>query len=197
MALEVRNFESLLNDLRDAFSRKQLLQHFHIYQGHVIRLYELEAALKDADRTTGSRIWGEFSELHRRHAVAFNGAVFHEFYFEGLTADKTVISESVSELITRDFGSVKVWEEELRAMAEIGDWVLLTYSHPEKKLQQWVVTENHVGVPVHQTILLALDCAEHAWIVDYAGHIEDYLDVYIKHINWNRVNLRLKLMAKK
>ena len=60
-----------------------------------------------------------------------------------------------------------------------------------------MVTENHVGVPIHQTILLALDCAEHAWIVDHPGHIEDYLDVYIKHINWNRVNLRLKLMAKK
>src|SRR5262245_45001518 len=81
-ALEVRNIESQLNQLKDSFSRKQLLQHFHLYQQHVIRLYELEAALKEADRTTTSRIWGEFSELRRRHAVAFNGAVLHELYFE-------------------------------------------------------------------------------------------------------------------
>jgi len=198
MALELRNFETMLQDprLKQSFSRKQLLSHFRIYQEHIIKLYQLEMALKEVDKATASYPWGEFSELRRRHAVTFNGTVLHELYFEGLTGDVTEITPAVGELITRDFGSVKAWAEDLRASARVGQWVLLTYSHPEKRLKQSVITENHIGVPVNQTILIALDTWEHAWMVDYPGHIEDYLDVFMQHLNWSRVNLRLKLGVK-
>jgi len=196
MALELSNFENLLTDLRDVFSRKLLLQHFHIYQDHVIKSYEMEQALNDADASRASSVWSNFGELRRRYAVAFNGQVLHELYFENLTGDDTEITPALIELIDRDFGSVEAWEADLRAAAEIGEWVLLTYNHPEKKLQQVVAEKSHIGIPVHHTVLLALDCAEHAWVIDHPGHIEDYLDVFLKCLNWNRVNLRLKMMLR-
>ena len=196
MAMDLRNFENLLHELQESFSRKQLLQHFHIYQDHVIKLYELEAAEKKADPATASPIWSEYGELRRRYAAAFNGQLLHEFYFENLTADETEMTPAIVELIDRDFGSAEAWEADLRAAAVVGEWVLLTYSHPEKKLRQVVVEENHIGIPLHHTVLLALDCWEHAWVVDHPGHIEDYLDVFLKCLNWNRVNLRLKMTLK-
>lgn len=197
MALELSNFENLLAELKDSFSRKLLLQHFHIYQDHVIKLYELEAALKAADPSTANRVWSDYSEMRRRYAVAYNGALLHQLYFENLTSDPTEITPNVSELVDRDFGGFEAWEADLRASAQIGQWVVLTYSHPEKKLQQFVIEENHIGVPLHHSVLFALDCWEHAWIMDYPGHIEDYLDVFLKRLNWNRVNLRLKMAVKK
>ena len=81
-------------------------------------------------------------------------------YFENLTADETEMTPAVTELIERDFGSAEAWEEDLRAAALVGEWVLLTYSQPEKRLRQIVVEENHIGVPLHHTVLLALDCWE-------------------------------------
>ena len=196
MAMDLRNFENLLHELQESFSRKQLLQHFHIYQDHVIKLYELEAAVKKADPATASPIWSEYGELRRRYAAAFNGQLLHEFYFENLTADETEMTPAIVELIDRDFGSAEAWEADLRAAAVVGEWVLLTYSQPEKKLRQVVVEENHIGIPLHHNVLLALDCWEHAWVVDHPGHIEDYLDVFLKCLNWNRVNLRLKMTLK-
>lgn len=197
MAMELRNFENLLHELRESFSRKQLLQHFHLYQDHVIRLYELEAALRRSDRSTANRVWSEYSDMRRRYAVAYNGQLLHELYFENLTADETEMTSAVTELIERDFGSAVAWEEDLRAAALVGEWVLLTYSQPEKKLRQVVVEENHIGVPLHHTVLMALDCWEHAWMVDFPGHIEDYVDVFMKCLNWNRVNLRLRMILRK
>ena len=197
MAMELRNFENLLHELRDWFSRKQLLQHFHIYQDHVIGLYQLEAAVHKSDPSTANQVWSEYSELRRRYAAAHNGQLLHELYFENLTADHTEMTPAITELIERDFGSATAWEEDLRAAALVGEWVLLTYSQPEKKLRQIVVEENHIGVPVHHTVLLALDCWEHAWVVDHPGHIEDYLDVFMKCLNWNRVNLRLRMTLKR
>ncbi len=197
MALELSNFENLLNELSESFSRKQLLQHFHIYQQYIIKAYELEAALKKSDRTTANHVWSDFSEQRRRYAVGYNGALLHQLYFENLTGDKTEITSKVAELIDRDFGNAEAWEADLRAAAQIGEWVLLTYNHPENKLQQVVLESNHIGMPVHHTVLLALDCSDHAWMIDHPGHIEDYLDVFLKHLNWNRVNLRLRMVAKK
>lgn len=197
MALELSNFENLLVELKESFSRKLLLQHFHIYQDHVIKLYELEAAQRKADPTSANRVWSDYSETRRRYAVAFNGALLHQLYFENLTADKTDVTPAVRELIERDFGSMEAWEADLRAGAEVGQWVVLTYNHPEKKLSQVVVEENHVGVPLHHTVLLALDCWEHAWVLDFPGHIEDYLDVFLQRLNWSRLNLRLKMATKK
>ena len=197
MAMELRNFENLLHELKESFSRKLLLQHFHIYQDHVIKSYELEAALKKADPITANKVWSEYSEIRRRYAAAHNGQLLHELYFDSLTADETEMTPAVIELIDRDFGSTEAWEADLRAAAHVGEWVLLTYSHPEKKLFQVVVEENHIGIPLHHTVLLGLDCWEHAWVVDHPGHIEDYLDVFLKCLNWNRVNLRLKMTLKK
>lgn len=197
MAMDLRNFENLLHELKESFSRTLLLQHFHIYQNHVIKSYELEAALKKADPITANKVWSEYSEIRRRYAAAHNGQLLHELYFDGLTADETEMTPAVIELIDRDFGSAEAWEADLRAAAQIGEWVLLTYSHPENKLFQVVVEENHIGIPLHHTVLLALDCWEHAWVVDHPGHIEDYLDVFLKCLNWSRVNLRLKMTLKK
>ena len=197
MALELRNFENLLVELKGSFSRKQLLQHFHIYQDHVIKHYELEAAQKRVDPTLANRVWSDFGEIRRRYAVAHNGQLLHELYFEGLTGDETEMTSAVAELIERDFGSAEAWETDLRAAALVGEWVLLTYSHPEKRLKQVVVEENHIGIPLHHTVLFAMDCWEHAWVVDFPGHIEDYIEAYLKCLNWNRVNLRLRMMLKK
>ena len=196
MTIELRDFDYLLSSIKEGFSKKQLSYHFQVYQEHVIKLYQLEMGLKKGDTMTVGYPWGVWNELQRCRASAYNGAVLHELYFENLTAEKIEIPTEMKDLIIRDFGSLEAWEEDLWSAALIGQWVLLTYSHPEKKLQQFVIAENHIGMPVEQTILIALDCWEHAWMVDYPGKIEDYLGAFMTHLNWNRANLRLKIALK-
>ena len=69
-------------------------------------------------------------------------------------------------------------------------WVLLTQSRVDKMLHSYIMYEHHIGLPAHQEILLALDCWEHAFMIDYGTKKPDYLAAFFRNVNWNVVNER-------
>ena len=57
-------------------------------------------------------------------------------------------------------------------------------------MHHYVVYEHHIGLPVHQEVILALDCWEHAFMIDYGTKKAAYLDAFISNIDWDTVNER-------
>ena len=53
------------------------------------------------DRTLANYSFGEYSELRRREAVAFNGTYMHELYFENLNKLFTSTSNQIENLIKK------------------------------------------------------------------------------------------------
>ena len=71
-----------------------------------------------------------------------------------------------------------------KAMGGGSGWVLLTYSHRDRKLvNQWAADHTHGlagGTPV-----LALDMYEHAYHMDYGAAAARYVDIYMEAIRWD------------
>jgi len=191
MAHEAKNFDHLLGNLK-GISDDQLTAHFGLYKGYVAKLNEVESKLAEADRSATNYSFGEYSELRRRHAVPFNGTYLHQMYFENLTGDETDPSAEVKSAIESNFGSWANWEADAKACAaSTPGWVLLARNDLDGTLNHWIMYEHHIGLPVHQRPILALDCWEHAFMIDYGTNKAEYLKAFVDNIDWRAVHERL------
>lgn len=185
-----QDFSKLLGTLQ-GISDSQLQAHFKLYEGYVKKLNEIEEKLVMADKSSANYSFGEYSELKRREAVAFNGTYLHEMYFQNLIGTPTEPSAELKTALESSFGSMADWEKDLRAAAgSTPGWVLLTYNQIDKKLHHYIMFEHHIGLPVHQVPLVALDCWEHAFMIDYGIAKPDYVTAFLKNLNWTVVGER-------
>ena len=172
------------------FSDAQLDAHFTLYGGYVKKLNEIEEKLKGIDRALANYSYGEYSELKRREAVAFNGSYLHEMYFDNL-GEGGSISAELKAAIEASFGSIEAWEADLKACGgSTPGWVITTFSQVDKTVHNYIMFEHHIGLPVQQKIIMTMDCWEHAFMIDYGIKKADYLTAFIKNINWKVLNER-------
>ena len=190
MTHEAKDFSHLLGNL-DGISDEQLQAHFGLYQGYVKKINEVEEKLKAADRAATNYSFGEYSELKRREVVPFNGTYLHEMYFENLAKDGGEMSDGLANEIADAFGSIDAYYEDLKAAAaSTPGWVVTTKNKRDGKVHNYILYEHHVGLPVDQDIILALDCWEHAFMIDYGTKKAEYLDAFVRNVNWSVVNGR-------
>ena len=172
-------------------SHNQLDQHVRLYAGLVGKLNEIEQKLSHVDRGAASAVFNEYAELKRREAFALNGTYLHELYFDSLGSSPLLEGSALRMAIEKSFGSEAVWQRDFRAAAtSTTGWVLLTLSGIDGLLHTYAVESNHIGLPVEQTILLAADCWEHAYTLDFGMAKQDYLSAFFKHIDWTIVQTR-------
>lgn len=190
MEHKIKDFTGLIGKL-DGMSANQIEAHLGLYAGYVKKLNEIETKLRDADRALANYSFGEYSELKRREAVAFNGSYLHQMYFENLTPEHTEKSAPLEQALVAGFGSVENYLKDLKAAASsTPGWVVTTKNKVDGALHNYIVYEHHIGLPVHQEIILALDCWEHAFMIDYGTKKGDYLEAFVKNVNWSAVNTR-------
>jgi len=185
-----KDFTSLKGAL-DGFSDKQLDAHLFLYGGYVAKLNEIEEKLKAADRSKANYTFNEFSELKRREAVAFNGTYLHQLYFENLAAKGGEPSDALKAAVTAAFGSWDAYLADLKgSAASTPGWVLTTRNRIDGAIHNYILYEHHIGLPAHQDVLLALDCWEHAFFIDFGVKKADYLAAFLKNVKWTEVNAR-------
>lgn len=195
MAHIAKDFSGLLGSLQ-GLSDAQLLAHFKLYEGYVKKINEIEEKLMTVDKSLANYSFGEYSELKRREATAFNGTYLHELYFENMKGSPTEASASLKATLEGSFGSLDEWEKDLRAAASsTPGWVLLTFSRVDQKLHHYIMYEHHMNYPVHQVPLVALDCWEHAFMIDYGIDKASYLNAFVKVLDWDKVSERFVAVA--
>lgn len=124
--------------------------------------------------------------LKREELIASNSMILHELYFDGLGSEGEPDKELRGALL-RDFGSLERWQLQFAAMGKAlgggAGWVLLTYSHRDKKLvNQWAA--DHTCCLAGASPILALDMYEHSYHMDYGAKAAAYVDAYMNNINW-------------
>ena len=73
-----------------------------------------------------------------------------------------------------------------KALGGGSGWVLLTYSHRDKKLvNQWALASSCCLAGA--TPILALDMYEHSYHIDYGARAVIYVDAFMESINWENV----------
>ncbi|MBT3816750.1 MAG: superoxide dismutase [Candidatus Magasanikbacteria bacterium] len=172
------------------FSDALLEDHFMLYAGYVKNTNTVIELLKKEEKNTP-----QYNELTRRFGWEFNGMRLHEYYFENLTKDATPINTTspLAGNLIASFGSIEAWEKDFKAVASMRGigWVILSYDKQENRLFNTWINEHDGGHLAGATPLLVLDVFEHAFIRDYGLKKTEYLDAFMKAIDWDVIEKRL------
>lgn len=186
-----KNFDHLLGT--PGFSDTLLKNHFTLYEGYVKNcnlLHKRSVELRDNDML-GSF---EYAELKRRSAWEFNGMRLHELYFGNMKNGSTPLAQdnNLAQELAAQYGDLATWEKVFRADGAIRGigWVILSYDKEMKRFRDNWVNEHDVGILVGTTPLLVMDVFEHAYITDYGIKRADYIDAFMKAIDWSVVEQR-------
>ena len=192
MPYQAKIFENLIG--LPGFSEKILKDHFGLYQGYVNNFNKLDETLMAMEKERKFNV-PEFAELNRRLGWEFNGMRLHELYFENLSKESIEIDKN-SELygkISKEWESFEAFEKDFRAMAAMRGigWVILYYDKQANRLFNVWINEHDVGHFSGCAPLLAIDVFEHAYLIDYGTKRADYIDAFMKVIDWKVVEKRL------
>ena len=159
------------------------------HAGYVNKLNGLIAGTQYEDKSL------EYTVKHADGAVFNNAAQVynHDFYWNGLSPVPTSPSTELSNLITRDFGSMETFKEKILAAAAgfFGSgWVWLVIAKDGKLA---IDQTSNADTPIrHDAVaLLTCDVWEHAYYIDYRNGRADYLENWWKLINWEFVSNNL------
>ena len=199
-----KDFNHLLG--LNGFSDNLLNNHFKLYQGYVANFNKLNDILVEMEKNDKFGT-PEFAELNRRFGWEFNGMRLHELYFGNLTKDtKEFDGEStLAKKIIEEWGSYEMWEKDFKsmgAMRGIG-WVILYYDpiaeqarygagkEADRLFNVWI-NEHDAGHFAGAIPLLVMDVFEHAFLTDYGLKKTDYIEAFMKAIDWRMVENRFK-----
>jgi Fe-Mn family superoxide dismutase len=191
MAYEAKDYSSLIGI--EGFSETLLKNHFILYQGYVANTNKVMGLLDEMLKSDKTGI-PEYAELKRRLGWEFNGMRLHEYYFDNLGGDGNLdTGGKLAHEIGQGFGSYVSWEKDFKAtgaMRGIGWTVLYQDSVTRRLFNQWI-NEHDVGHPAGCRPILVLDCFEHAFISDYGLKRVDYIEAFLKNIDWNEPEKRV------
>jgi Fe-Mn family superoxide dismutase len=127
-----------------------------------------------------------------RNAVRNNGGghLNHSFFWPLLKKDVKPEGE-VIEAIKKNFGSLKEFEEAFKkaAMGQFGSgWAWLVWNPGDKKLEIMSTANQESPVTIGKVPILTVDIWEHAYYLKYQNKRDEYLDNFMKVINWEKVN---------
>ena len=187
-----QNYDRLLGT--PGFSDLLFKNHFTLYQGYVKntnKLSDLLATLAEEDKLATP----EYAEMKRRFGWEFNGMRLHELYFGNMANGGAALDDSsmLAQKLTAQFGSVAGWEKDFKASGTLRGigWTILYHDPAGDKLFNTWVTEHDMGHLAGCTPLLVLDVFEHAYISDYGLKRADYIEAFMKAVDWKTVGDRL------
>lgn len=171
------------------FSDALLNNHFTLYQGYVTNTNKLIDLMKTKEVGTP-----EYTELHRRFGWEWNGMRLHELYFENLKDAGVELNNEgeLKKVIDYVFGSFENFQKDFIGVGSgrgIG-WVVLSYDPVSKMIFNTWINEHNEGNLAGTVPLLVMDVFEHAFMVDYGLKRVDYINAFMKSIDWGVVEKR-------
>ncbi len=191
--IQARDYNYLLGTL-NGISDNLLKQHFQLYQGYVKSLNEMNAKLSANKNLPGNASYSEYRGIVGSKPFSQNGIVLHELFFSNLSGKPTTRSAQLDKLIIRDFGSYENYISELKEAAKSAraGWVITGLNTRDNKLYNYVVDLHDEHVPLGVRPILVSDMWEHSYILDYGINKAEYIDTFIKNIDWDTVSKRLE-----
>ena len=191
MSYQAKNFNHLIG--LGGFSEQLLKNHFTLYEGYVANVNKLGDTITNLKK---EEKFGtpEYAELNRRLGWEFNGMRLHEYYFENLTKDFREMDKNsgLFSAILKEFGSYKMWEKDFKFMGVIRGigWIILYHDKLAGRLFNVWINEHDVGHFAGAEPILVMDVFEHAFMLDYGLKKADYIEAFLKTIDWEVADLR-------
>ena len=180
-------------------SDKQIEEHLKLYEGYVKRtnaLTEKLFAICNDGKASGAD--PVYAELTRRLGFEYSGMVNHEYYFENMIGGAQAEPPAGSKFrkaVESSFGKYDTWLADFRAVATMpGIGWAMTFQDPSTSwLSNHWISLHQDNAPVGFSPIFVMDGWEHAFMRDYlATERAKYLDAFLKNINWQAVDARVK-----
>ncbi len=177
--------------LIEGISKKQLDQHYKLYEGYVNNLNKILQILQEKSTLTTGTTYSEARSLALGETYALNGTKLHELYFENLGDSKNQPSGLVLNWIQRDYDSFEQWQKRFTEYAlSVRGWVIFTFDPIDMKTHIIGQDAHDVGSIWCSAPLLVLDVYEHAYMIQFGIDRKAYIDVFFNNIDWDIVNQR-------
>jgi Fe-Mn family superoxide dismutase len=195
---KAKNYFHLLKPGMPGFTESMLVMHFKLYEGYVAQTNKLieELAALETSGKTGSL---EYQGLKRMFGFEYDGMRLHEAYFENLGGKLPLNTlSSLYKQIVADFGSYEIWQADFIAtgMLRGSGWVALYFDPMANKLLNVWIGDHQVNHLVGDSLILVMDVWEHAYITEYGLARKDYIDAFLKNVNWNIASNRFEFAKK-
>ena len=191
MSYELKNFDLLIG--LKGFSEQLLKNHFTLYQGYVNNFNKLNDLLVQMEKD-GKYGTPEYAELNRRFGWEFNGMRLHELYFENMSRKPSALDAKgkFMKALLKEFGSYEFFEKDFKEMGKMRGigWIVLYYDPVGKRMFNVWINEHDVGHFAGCVPLIVMDVFEHAYMLDYQLKKSDYIDSFMKSVDWKTVQKR-------
>lgn len=174
-------------------NKEQFDAHMKLYEGYINKMNEIDSLLMDeGDLEDANSTYSEYRGIKRGETYALNGVILHEFYFENIGSDMNEPDSEVKNYLARDFGSYKLWQKHFIATAKASrGWAVLCFDFRSYRFRNISLDAHDVGNIALSVPVLVLDMYEHAYFLQYATKKDDYINNFMKNIDWSVVKDRI------
>ncbi len=177
-----------------------------VLSGEILRIHHdkhhagyvkgLNATLLKLEEARSKADFGQIKALSRDLAFHCSGHILHTLYWSSMSPKQNNRPQSeLRAAINRDFGSVDAFTAQFAAASkkvEGSGWAVLVLEPIGKRLLL-LQAEKHQNLAVWGAIpLLVCDVWEHAYYLQYKNNRGEYVDNFMKIIDWPGVRMRYK-----
>jgi superoxide dismutase, Fe-Mn family len=175
-------------------NREQFEAHIRLYEGYVTNINKIDEILNfgDAQRDQSNTTFSLYRALKRGETFALDGVILHELYFENIGGTSKTPDKDTVAAIEESFGNMEHWQEDFIATAKASrGWALLCLDQRSMRYRNISLDAHDVGNIAYSAPVLVLDMYEHAYFLQYADKKADYINAFMKNINWAVVGERI------
>ncbi|MDF2539147.1 MAG: hypothetical protein K0S76_2168 [Herbinix sp.] len=174
-------------------NKEQFDAHIRLYKGYVDNINKVDEQLQwgDVQREQANTTFSYYRECKRGETYALNGVILHELYFDNI-GGMGMPDEFTKDQLVRDFGSLQKWQEDFIATAKASrGWAVLSFDQRSGRYRNISLDSHDLGNIAYSAPALVLDMYEHAYFLQYADNKSEYIDHFMKNINWDVVKERM------
>ena len=167
--------------------------HLRLYNGYINSMNKIDSILfyEDTGWEQANSTFSWFRELKRGETYALDGVILHELYFENIGGIASSPNEVIMDMLEKDFGSFNRWKDDFIATAKASrGWAILCFDQRSMRLRNISLDSHDLGNIAYSAPILVLDVYEHAYFLQYADNKTEYINNFMKNINWSIVGER-------
>lgn len=175
-------------------SAAQIAPHHTAHYGGALKTFvSIEAKFEESFQKDATIDPQAFETMQRTKSSRGNSVLLHEMYFDGLASKANDPAEDIRQAIERRFGSLEKWANDFIASAKAAvGWAMLV-RHPVNGKLYNVLSDEHAMGPMWLAVpLVVIDVYEHAFYIDYQNRKSEYVEKFMKFIDWNEANERFR-----
>ncbi len=178
-------------------NREQFEAHLRLYEGYVNNINKIDNELMwgNPQRDLSNTTFSYYRECKRGETFAMNGVILHELYFQNIGGDEDNPGSDIKTKLELYFGNYENWKEDFIASAKASrGWAVLAYDQRSSRLRNTSLDAHDLGNISYSAPILVLDMYEHAYFLQYADNKAEYINNFMKNINWKVIGDRMEFM---